>query len=223
MITNLFSIFDPASSFNLSLNWFSSILFIFFWPENKWLLPNRFIYLYTLLLNYLFNQFTPTVKKINYVLILSLSYFILIIFNNTLGLIPYIFTASRHITFTLALSITLSTALRLYANIHNISNILIHLIPQGTPYILIPFIVLIETIRNSIQPWTLSIRLTANIIAGHLILLLINKAFITASYFIFPLLIPRYISLVILEIAVSIIQAYVFTVLVTLYITSYTN
>ncbi|WP_414887680.1 F0F1 ATP synthase subunit A, partial [Sphingomonas sp. Leaf339] len=52
---------------------------------------------------------------------------------------------------------------------------LAHLVPQGTPPVLIPFIVCIETIRNIIRPLTLAVRLSANIIAGHLLLTLLGN------------------------------------------------
>jgi len=93
----------------------------------------------------------------------------------------------------------------------------VHLVPQGTPSALISFIVCIETIRNIIRPGTLAIRLTANIIAGHLLITLLgNTGSSLASYLIILLLITQ-IILLILECAVAIIQSYVFTVLRTLY------
>ncbi|KYN06112.1 ATP synthase subunit a, partial [Cyphomyrmex costatus] len=100
-----------------------------------------------------------------------------------------------------------------------INKFLSHLTPEGTPFLLIPFIVIIESIRLLIRPITLAIRLTANIIAGHLLLSLLgstgNKITPTLllSFIIFT-----QILLFILEICVSIIQAYVFSVLSTLYL-----
>lgn len=93
----------------------------------------------------------------------------------------------------------------------------IHIIPQGTPAILIPFIVLIETIRNIIRPGTLAVRLTANIIAGHLLITLLRGTGPRiSSYFILILVIIQ-ILLLILESAVAIIQSYVIAILRTLY------
>jgi F-type H+-transporting ATPase subunit a len=80
-----------------------------------------------------------------------------------------------------------------------------------------PFIVCIETIRNIIRPGTLAVRLTANIIAGHLLLTLIGNTGSSLSMILVNLLIIRQIALLILESAVSIIQSYVFAVLSTLY------
>jgi len=93
----------------------------------------------------------------------------------------------------------------------------IHLVPQGTPIILIPFIVLIETIRNIIRPITLIIRLTANIIAGHLLITLLGNIGSNIFILIIPILLFIQILLLTLERAVAIIQSYVFSVLITLY------
>ena len=105
----------------------------------------------------------------------------------------------------------------LFGWIENYTHMFAHLVPKGTPGPLIPFIVLIETTRNIIRPATLAVRLSANIIAGHLLLTLlgnIGPLIPTASV---SLLIITEILLMLLETAVSIIQAYVFRVLAVLY------
>ncbi|WP_080651020.1 F0F1 ATP synthase subunit A, partial [Chlamydia psittaci] len=98
---------------------------------------------------------------------------------------------------------------------------LAHLLPQGTPTLLIPILVIIETISLAIQPVALAVRLTANITAGHLLMHLIGNATLTlltispsATSLVFTLL----TLLTILEVAVALIQAYVFTLLVSLYL-----
>jgi F-type H+-transporting ATPase subunit a len=93
-----------------------------------------------------------------------------------------------------------------------------HLVPQRTPGVLMPFIVIIESISNLIRPLTLSIRLSANIIAGHLLITLLGNQLASAGIERLPLLIFVQLILVTLEIAVSVIQAYVFSILITLYI-----
>jgi len=81
-----------------------------------------------------------------------------------------------------------------------------------------PFIVLIETTRNLIRPATLAIRLTANIIAGHLLITLLgNQVAANDTLTLEPMLVATPIILTTLEIAVAIIQAYVFSVLIILY------
>lgn len=89
--------------------------------------------------------------------------------------------------------------------------------PQGTPGVLIPFMVCIETIRNVIRPGTLAVRLSANMIAGHLLITLMGNTGPGIASIIVGLLVVGQLCLLVLESAVSIIQGYVFSVLRTLY------
>jgi len=88
---------------------------------------------------------------------------------------------------------------------------------MGTPFNLIIFIVLIESIRNVIRPLTLAVRLMANITAGHLLITLLRTQLIFFNNSM-PLIIFGQTILITLELAVSSIQAYVFTILLILYI-----
>jgi len=83
---------------------------------------------------------------------------------------------------------------------------------------LIPFIIVIEMVRRVIRPLTLSVRLAANIIAGHLLLSLLAGPAYNINLLILSIIIIRLILLATLETAVSLIQAYVFRVLSTLYL-----
>jgi F-type H+-transporting ATPase subunit a len=94
---------------------------------------------------------------------------------------------------------------------------LAHLVPLGTPGALIPLIVIIETVRNIIRPGTLAVRLAANIIAGHLLLVLLGNQGPGASSAILGVLLVVQVLLLVLETAVAAIQSYVFAVLSTLY------
>ena len=218
MIINLFSIFDPSTSSSFSLNWLRIFILFFILPYQFWLLPSRITFLWILLTNYIFNEFKILISYSFSNIIIFISLILFIFFNNFLGLFPYIFTASSHIRFCLSLSLSLWIRLILYRIINYLNNLLIHLTPSGTPFILMPFIVIIESISLIIRPLTLSIRLTANIIAGHLLLTLLGSSGlnISNSLMLF-LLIFTQILLYFLEIAVSIIQAYVFSILSTLY------
>nr|AYB71581.1 ATP synthase F0 subunit 6 [Platorchestia sp. AKP-2018] len=222
-MTNLFSIFDPATSTFLSMNWISFLMFILFFPYKLWLMPNRYSATMTYLIEYLFKQFSPITKKMQFILIASITYFLFIMFNNVMGLFPYIFTASSHMVFTLSLALMSWLALMLYGWLNNSSNLLVHMIPQGTPYILMPFMVIIETISNLIRPGTLAVRLAANMIAGHLLMVLLSGALANAPMSIFSLVFTAQMALTALESAVSFIQAYVFSVLITLYMDEFAN
>jgi len=218
MIINIFSIFDPSTSIYLSLNWLRILLLFLFLPLKFWLIPSRQTLSWILLINYIFKEFKILINYSFSNIILFISLLLLIFFNNFLGLFPYIFTASRHINFCLSLSLSLWLSIIIYRIINYFNDLLTHLTPQGTPPILIPFIVIIESIRLIIRPFTLAIRLTANIIAGHLLLSLLGSSGQSINnIIIIRIIIFSQIILYSLEIAVSIIQAYVFSILSTLY------
>nr|AXS66554.1 ATP synthase F0 subunit 6 [Latridiidae sp. 1 KM-2017] len=218
MMANLFSSFDPSTNLNMSLNWMSSLLGILFIPYMYWLIPSR--------LNMLWINLTSTLHKEFKILLgtnssgsslIFISLFSFILFNNFLGLFPYIFTSSSHLSMTLILALPLWLSFMLYGWINNTIHMFAHLVPQGTPPVLMPFMVCIETISNIIRPGTLAVRLTANMIAGHLLMTLLGNTGPMMSIYLLNILIIVQLLLLVLESAVSIIQSYVFAVLTTLY------
>ena len=220
MIINLFSIFDPSTNiFNFSLNWIRTMLGILFFPIIYWFLPSRISIFWNKIFLILHLEFKTLlgVSSFKGTTFIFISLFTLILFNNFLGLFPYIFTSTSHITLTLTLALPLWLSFIFYGWINNSKHIFAHLVPQGTPSVLIPFIALIETIRNIIRPGTLAVRLSANIIAGHLLLTLLGNTGNSISSFIISVLILTQLLLLSLESAVAIIQSYVFTILRTLY------
>jgi F-type H+-transporting ATPase subunit a len=220
MIINLFSIFDPSTNiFNLSLNWISSFLGILFFPIIFWFFPSRSVIFWNKIFSTLHKEFKILIGIYRFkgTTFIFISLFTFILFNNFLGLFPYIFTRTSHLTISLSLALPLWLSFIIFGWFNNTKHIFAHLVPQGTPSILIPFIVLIETIRNIIRPGTLAVRLSANIIAGHLLLTLLGNTGNSLSSIFISFLIFTQLLLLILESAVSIIQAYVFTILRTLY------
>lgn len=220
MITNLFSVFDPSTTiFNLSLNWLRTFIGLLIIPFSFWIIPSRITYLWNKILMILHKEFKILIGSVksNGRTFIFINLFAIILFNNFLGLFPYIFTRSSHLTFTLTLSLPLWLSFILYGWINNTQHIFCHLVPQGTPGILIPFIVCIETISNIIRPGTLAVRLTANMIAGHLLITLLGNTGNSIPTLFIRLLIITQILLILLESAVSIIQSYVFAILSTLY------
>nr|YP_010693234.1 ATP synthase F0 subunit 6 [Bactrocera moluccensis]WCB99039.1 ATP synthase F0 subunit 6 [Bactrocera moluccensis] len=220
MMTNLFSVFDPSSSiFNLSLNWMSTLLGLYMIPSAYWLMPSRWHIFWNSILLTLHKEFKTLLGPSGHPgsTFIFVSLFSLILFNNFMGLFPYIFTSTSHLTLTLTLALPLWLCFMLYGWINHTQHMFAHLVPQGTPAILMPFMVCIETISNIIRPGTLAVRLAANMIAGHLLLTLLGNTGPTLSYTIVSLLLMGQIALLILESAVAIIQSYVFAVLTTLY------
>nr|YP_004935148.1 ATP synthase F0 subunit 6 [Kallima inachus]ADI75295.1 ATP synthase F0 subunit 6 [Kallima inachus]AES86218.1 ATP synthase F0 subunit 6 [Kallima inachus] len=220
MMNNLFSIFDPSTNiFNLSLNWTSTFIGLLFIPYSFWFTPNRHFIIWNIISNKLHNEFKTLlgINSFNGSTFIFISLFFFILFNNFLGLFPYIFTSTSHLNISLSLSLTLWLSFMIYGWINNTQHMFIHMIPQGTPTILMPFMVLIETISNIIRPGTLAVRLTANMIAGHLLLTLLSNTGVNMPNYLLMILIFIQILLLVLESAVAVIQAYVITILSTLY------
>nr|YP_009003799.1 ATP synthase F0 subunit 6 [Sarcophaga peregrina]AHI16933.1 ATP synthase F0 subunit 6 [Sarcophaga peregrina] len=219
MMTNLFSVFDPSSSiFNLSLNWLSTFLGILMIPSAYWLMPSRYHIFWNNILLTLHKEFKTLLGPMgaNGSTFLFVSLFSMILFNNFMGLFPYIFTSTSHLTLTLTLALPLWLSFMLFGWINNTQHMFAHLAPQGTPAVLMPFMVCIETISNIIRPGTLAVRLTANMIAGHLLLTLLGNTGPSMSTILLSVLIITQIALLVLESAVAMIQSYVFAVLSTL-------
>nr|URX53451.1 ATP synthase F0 subunit 6 [Incisitermes minor] len=219
MMSNLFSVFDPSTStLSLPLNWTSTFLGLMFIPTGMWLIPSRHSMTWNLLTTKLHNEFKTLLgKESKGSTFLFVSLFSLILFNNFLGLFPYIFTSTSHLTMTLTMALPLWASFMMFGWINNTNHMFEHLVPQGTPAVLMPFMVCIETISNVIRPGTLAVRLTANMIAGHLLLTLLGNNGPTMAQSLIWVLIVAQILLLILESAVAVIQSYVFAVLTTLY------
>nr|YP_010988071.1 ATP synthase F0 subunit 6 [Buniapone amblyops]WON66604.1 ATP synthase F0 subunit 6 [Buniapone amblyops] len=216
---NIFSIFDPSTSVILSLNWLSMLFIFIIFPFQFWFIPSRIFFFINSIINFLFLEFKILLNFSLSNLLIFLNLFLFILSNNFMGLFPYIFTASSHMNFCLTLSLTLWISIMLFGWMNFTNHMFTHLTPLNTPILLMPFMVLIESISQIIRPITLSIRLTANMIAGHLLLSLLGSSGNNQSInlFILLLLIFTQILLYILEISVSFIQAYVFSILSLLY------
>nr|ARH54355.1 ATP synthase F0 subunit 6 [Dibolia rugulosa] len=218
MMMNLFSSFDPSTNMNLSLNWMSTILGMFIIPSMFWMSPSRINLIWNKTIFILHKEFKILIgSKSQGSTLIFISLFSIILFNNFLGLFPYIFTSTSHMTMTLSLALPMWMSFMLFGWINNTTHMLAHLMPQGTPSLLMPFMVCIETISNIIRPGTLAIRLSANMIAGHLLLTLLGNMGPILSTSLISLLIIIQLLLLTLETAVSMIQSYVFAVLSTLY------
>nr|YP_009256143.1 ATP synthase F0 subunit 6 [Calliphlox amethystina]AKT26273.1 ATP synthase F0 subunit 6 [Calliphlox amethystina] len=190
-------------------------------PRNRWItnrvstLQSWFIYMITKQLMIPLNK-----KGHKWALILS-SLMIFLLSINLLGLLPYTFTPTTQLSMNLALAFPLWLATLLTGLRNQPSASLGHLLPEGTPTPLIPALIMIETTSLLIRPLALGVRLTANLTAGHFLIQLISTA--TAVLFsIMPavslLTACVLLLLTILEVAVAMIQAYVFVLLLSLYL-----
>ena len=216
---NLFGIFDPHRSFGLSLNWFGVAVLLVL-PSKFWVTPNRLSHVVKSTTIVLHSEISISLGALATpgITWFSISLFIIVATINYLGLIPYVFTPTRHLAVAVSLTLPLWVGYITFIILKNLNSFLRHLVPRGTPYVLIPFMVIIEIIRISIRPLTLSVRLAANIIAGHILIVLVRRPLTSVRWIIFPLILISLGLLVTLEVAVSIIQSYVFRTLISLYI-----
>lgn len=217
IITNLFSIFDPSLRL-FSFSWGTLVMCVlilpsFFWSRNY--------------LKIIFNYFSNMVKKeINYVIknyfkgcySFIRSIFIIIGLNNLIALFPHFFSPTSHLVVTLPFSYCFWLCVVIFTWINFLKNSLAHLIPVGTPFSLIRFIVIVELLRNVIRPLALTFRLTANIIAGHLLISLVGRALVGMPFILTTLGSSLIVLLVFIELGVSLIQSYVFSTLILLYL-----
>nr|APU89533.1 ATP synthase subunit 6 [Porcellio dilatatus dilatatus] len=218
MMTNLFSVFDPASGLGLSLNWVALSLGLLVYPLAKWSVSSRAMEFTATIYSLLYKEVGPLLSSKGKILALIFtSMFFFIFWMNLMGLIPYIFTPTSHLAVTLSLALPLWLSYFTYGWVKNLSWMLAHLMPQGTPLVLMPFMVIIESVSSMIRPFTLAVRLMANMIAGHLLLTLISGSVQVLVVSSLVCISVFQILLVVLEVAVAAIQAYVLVVLSVLY------
>lgn len=221
ILLNLFERFDPSVYyiFEFQLNWMFCSSSLILLPRRYWLIPSRINIVFNLVLSFLINEFSLSVyyKKLvpNVPIFIGIITYIIVI--NFFRLFPYIFPTTSHLTFNLSLSLSLWVRFLVYSINRNPIKFFTHLVPYNSPSMLINFIVIIELIRYAIRPLTLSIRLSSNLISGHLILILLSN-FIIKFLFIIPFRVAIENVLLILEISISVIQAYVFSILLSLYL-----
>nr|YP_010242126.1 ATP synthase F0 subunit 6 [Zosterops japonicus]QTI83041.1 ATP synthase F0 subunit 6 [Zosterops japonicus] len=189
--------------------------------DNRWI-TNRLSTLQLWFVNLITKQLMTPLNKEGHkwaLILTSLMIFLLLI--NLLGLLPYTFTPTTQLSMNLALAFPLWLATLLTGLRNQPSASLGHLLPEGTPTPLIPALILIETTSLLIRPLALGVRLTANLTAGHLLIQLISTATVTlfsTMPMVSLLTLLVLFLLTILEIAVAMIQAYVFVLLLSLYL-----
>jgi F-type H+-transporting ATPase subunit a len=143
--------------------------------------------------------------------------FMFILFANLLGLIPYSFTVTSHIIVTFALALLVFIGVTIVGFVKHGPHFFRLFVPSGVPVVLLLLLVPIELLSYCIRPFTLSIRLFANMLAGHTMLAIFGGFAASIGIFaIFPVAIN--FLLVGLELLVAALQAYVFAILTCLYL-----
>nr|YP_913593.1 ATP synthase F0 subunit 6 [Acheilognathus typus]BAF41654.1 ATPase subunit 6 [Acheilognathus typus] len=190
-------------------------------PPARWV-NNRLITLQTWLISRFTNQLLLPLNVGGHkwaLLLASLMIFLITI--NMLGLLPYTFTPTTQLSLNMGFAVPLWLATVIMGMRNQPTIALGHLLPEGTPIPLIPVLIIIETISLLIRPLALGVRLTANLTAGHLLIQLIATAvFVLAPMMPTVAILTAAVLflLTLLEVAVAMIQAYVFVLLLSLYL-----
>jgi ATP synthase subunit 6 len=186
------------------------------------LIPGTFQRLFEMVVEFIFNLIKQQIGREGYILFpFIFTLFNFILFTNLLSLIPFGIALTSHLIMILWLSLSICLSiffLGLY--IHNIQFLKIF-IPE-CPILLLPMLIVIEIFSYIIRAFSLAIRLSANIMAGHTLVFIISS-FITnmllnAKYGLFFIGFVILLAVLILELGVAFLQAYVFTVLVCIYL-----
>nr|WIL08734.1 ATP synthase F0 subunit 6 [Phyllopteryx taeniolatus]WIL08760.1 ATP synthase F0 subunit 6 [Phyllopteryx taeniolatus] len=190
-------------------------------PSSRWV-NNRLLTLQGWFINRFTQQLLLPVNAQGHKWALMFSSLMIFLLSlNMLGLLPYTFTPTTQLSLNMGLAVPLWLATVIVGMRNQPTHSLGHLLPEGTPTLLIPVLIVIETISLFIRPLALGVRLTANLTAGHLLIQLIA----TAAFVLLPLM-PAValmttmllLLLTLLEVAVAMIQAYVFVLLLSLYL-----
>ena len=221
-MNNLFSSFNPNSrllTVSLPLNWLSFFIVPLLIPKIYWVINRKPIVFMNNVINITSNEIRAIYGGFSQpgTILRFISIFMSIIMLNIIGLFPYIFTPTSHLRTTLSLRLPLWLGYMIIRCKKQAEYNLAHLVPEGTPSILIPMIVLIESIRLIIRPFTLAVRLAANIIAGHLLLTLLGSYGVESEGSSVIIILVSLCILVLLELSVGLIQAYVYIRLRSLY------
>ena len=148
--------------------------------------------------------------------------FVFVLFGNFLGMLPYSFTFTSHIAVTLSMALVIFVLVTIIAFFKHGTRFFSFFLPAGVPIFLAPLMIVIEVISYFTRPFSLSIRLFANMMAGHTLLKVVGG-------FVFPLGILGFVPLAGLvaitglEFLIAFLQAYIFTILTCIYINDAIN
>lgn len=175
----------------------------------------------------LFSQHVNNYHSLYYFPAIS-TIFVVVLFANLLGLMPYNFTITSHIFTTLTMSLTMFIGTILISLYYNKLNYFKFFVPKGIDNKPLKFfLVFIEVVSYIIRPFSLAIRLFANMLAGHTLLYILNTflVYVTTKKVFALFLLPMVIIFMVfmLECAIAFIQAYVFTTLLVIYINDIYN
>jgi len=151
------------------------------------------------------------------------SLFMFVLFCNMLGMLPYSFTVTSHIIVTFALAAVIFLGVTIIGFVNHGIGYLKLFIPSGVPLFLLPLIIIIEIISYLSRPVSLSVRLFANMMAGHTMLKVFGGFVISLGIIGGWLPLSFTVALTGLEILIAFLQAYVFAILTCIYLNDALN
>lgn len=154
---------------------------------------------------------------------LIFSLFMFVLFCNLLGMIPYSFTSTSHISVTFVLAILVFFIVTIVGFMKHGLHFFSLFLPHGTPMWLAPLLIVIELVAYLARPISLSLRLAANMVAGHVLLKVLVGFMVAMAIYLKPVPAPFIVVLVGFEIFIAILQAYIFTILSCMYLNDAVN
>ena len=220
---NLDLSFTNASLFML-ISALTIALLLFLGSKNKSIIPNKIQLIAELIYNFISKMISDTAgskAKPYFPFIFSL--FMFVLFCNMIGMLPYAFTVTSHIIVTLVMALFIFISVTIIGFIKHGFKYLSIFVPKGVPAVLLPLITIIEIISYLSRPVSLSVRLFANMMAGHTMLKVFGGFVISLGLLGGWLPLSFSVALTGLEILVAFLQAYVFAILTCIYLNDALN
>ena len=215
--------FTNASLFML-ISAISISIFLLLGTKDKKIIPGKFQLLSEILYNFISKMISDTAgKKAKPYFPFIFSLFIFVLFCNMVGMLPYSFTVTSHIIVTLAFAMFIFIGVTILGFVIHGFKYLKIFVPSGVPVVLLPIIMIIEIISYLSRPVSLSVRLFANMMAGHTMLKVFGGVVISLGLVAGWLPLTFSVALTGLEILVAFLQAYVFAILTCIYLNDALN
>nr|YP_009422147.1 ATP synthase F0 subunit 6 [Cipangopaludina ussuriensis]ASR74853.2 ATP synthase F0 subunit 6 [Cipangopaludina ussuriensis] len=186
MLVDIFSTFDDHNQVFMSfyiLLWILSLIIILLFSSTLWLANTSWIMamnvLKSVISGQIFRSFGFYLGGFGHSIV---SLFLFLILMNLNGLIPYVFSPTSHLVLSFSLGFPLWFALILSSFLYNVKFFIALLLPMGAPSLLNPFLIVVETISINVRSITLSIRLIANMSAGHIVLALVGNYLMSSMF-----------------------------------------
>ena len=212
------------SSLFMLLSAIAIIIFLFLGTKKKSLIPSKIQIITELSYSFVAKMISDTAgSKAKPFFPFIFTLFMFVLFCNMIGMLPYSFTVTSHIIVTLVLAVVVFIGVTIIGFVKHGIKYLELFVPKGVPIVLLPLIVIIEIISYLSRPVSLSVRLFANMMAGHTMLKVFGGFVISLGLLGGWLPLGFSVALTGLEILVAFLQAYVFAILTCIYLNDAIN